>query len=81
MDTLVDDLRAHIDTCVHQFYAWCKHMDECLTVVQSWVSTQCNPSSKPVGQNTIFEAWKVFNSMHEKGIRATCKSYSMFIKD
>ena len=34
-----------------------------------------------VRQNNIFEAWKVFNSMQEKGIRATWKSYSVFIKE
>ena len=34
-----------------------------------------------VCQNHIFEAWKVFNSMQERGIRATWKSYSMFIKE
>ena len=81
VDTLVDDLRAHIDTCVNEFYDWCKHMDECLTIVESWVSTQCNPSSKPVHQNNIFEAWKVFNSMQEMSIWATWKSYSVFIKE
>ena len=47
VDTHVDDLRAHIDTCVNEFYDRCQHMDECLTVVESWVSTQRSPCSKP----------------------------------
>ncbi|KAK9289825.1 hypothetical protein L1049_007985 [Liquidambar formosana] len=34
-----------------------------------------------VGQNRICEAWKVLKSMEEKGIRATQKSYFIFIKE
>ncbi|GMI79672.1 hypothetical protein like AT5G06400 [Hibiscus trionum] len=34
-----------------------------------------------VGQNCIPEAWKVFNSMEDRGIRPTWKAYSVFIKE
>ncbi|KAG4177563.1 hypothetical protein ERO13_A11G315300v2 [Gossypium hirsutum] len=34
-----------------------------------------------VGQNHISEAWKVFNSMEERGIRPTWKAYLIFIKE
>ncbi|KAE8664190.1 putative pentatricopeptide repeat-containing protein [Hibiscus syriacus] len=34
-----------------------------------------------VGQNRISEAWKVFNSMEDRGIRPTWKAYSVFIKE
>lgn len=34
-----------------------------------------------VGQNHISEAWKVFNSIEERGIRPTWKAYLVFIKE
>ncbi|CAA7026790.1 unnamed protein product [Microthlaspi erraticum] len=34
-----------------------------------------------LGQNRVAEAWKVFRSMEEKGIKATWKSYSIFLKE
>ncbi|KZV48820.1 pentatricopeptide repeat-containing protein mitochondrial [Dorcoceras hygrometricum] len=34
-----------------------------------------------VRQNCISEAWKVFKSMDEKGIKATTKDYTIFIKE
>uniref|UniRef100_A0A2N9H617 Pentacotripeptide-repeat region of PRORP domain-containing protein n=1 Tax=Fagus sylvatica TaxID=28930 RepID=A0A2N9H617_FAGSY len=34
-----------------------------------------------ISQNRIFEAWKVFKSMEDWGIRPTWKSYSVFIKE
>ncbi|ESQ40566.1 hypothetical protein EUTSA_v10012543mg [Eutrema salsugineum] len=34
-----------------------------------------------LGQNQVAEAWKVFSSMEEKGIKPTWKSYSIFVKE
>ncbi|XP_010491201.2 PREDICTED: putative pentatricopeptide repeat-containing protein At5g06400, mitochondrial [Camelina sativa] len=34
-----------------------------------------------LGQNRVPEAWKVFSSMEEKGIKPTWKSYSIFVKE
>ncbi|RVX04345.1 hypothetical protein CK203_018603 [Vitis vinifera] len=63
VDTHVDDLRAHIDTCVNEFYDQCQHMDECLTVVESWVSTHAvhAPSLFPKETN---QARLGFHALH-----------------
>ncbi|CAH8312804.1 unnamed protein product [Eruca vesicaria subsp. sativa] len=34
-----------------------------------------------LGQNRVDEAWKVFSSMKEKGVKPTWKSYSIFVKE
>ncbi|KAL1196935.1 putative pentatricopeptide repeat-containing protein [Cardamine amara subsp. amara] len=34
-----------------------------------------------LGQNRVAEAWQVFSSMEEKGIKPTSKSYSIFVKE